>query len=77
MSWLQEHVYLMSAGLDLRQGQGLVILSKSPEHRMMGGQANCLFVTRVPAHGSESAPGGQEVPGAVYSPATHLELSYN
>lgn len=33
----------MSAGLDLCQGRGLVILSKSPEHPMMGGQANCLF----------------------------------
>lgn len=54
MSWLQEHVYLMSAGLDLRQGRGLVILRASPEHRMMGGQANCLFITRAPAHGLES-----------------------
>lgn len=33
----------MSAGLDLCQGQGLVILSKSPEHRMLGGQADFLL----------------------------------
>lgn len=37
----------MSAGLDLCQGRGLVVLSKSPEHRTMGGHTNCLFFMGV------------------------------
>lgn len=47
----------MSAGLDLCQGWGLVILSKSPEHRMMGGQANCLLIKRILVYALESVNG--------------------
>lgn len=38
----KEHV-LNECCLDLCQGQGLVILSKSPEHRMMGGQLTAFY----------------------------------
>lgn len=47
----------MSAGLDLCQGQGLVILSKSPEHRTMGSHANCLFIMGVLVPALESVTG--------------------
>lgn len=55
----------MSAGLDLCQGRGLVILSKSPEHRMMGGQLTA-FLLRVLVHALESVTGREQMPSTAY-----------
>lgn len=60
----------MSAGLDLCQGQGLVILSKSPERRMLGGQSQLLSVPGALVCASESVADGELMPGTIYSPTT-------
>lgn len=63
----------MSAGLDFRQGRGSVILSESPEHRMRGGQANCLCITGVLVQGWESVTGGKHS----LFPTASFKLSYH
>lgn len=67
----------MIAGLDLCQGRGLVILSKSPEHHMMGGQTNCLFIMGVLVHALETVTGEEYMPSRACSPTTYFKLFYN